>query len=743
MSDQFGASRETWLYWDLILGLGADLLPVVCEPNLPISPTSALTSYGKVPSRFDSKGCVVGFPKWTQHQASDADLEKWSADSRLGICLQTRRVRAIDVDVDSDLSDLIFAAIDQLHFLPRRYRKNSKKFLLLFEMEGDYSKQVLQTAGGAIEFLATGQQCVVAGHHPSGVPYEWEGGLDRVMIPALDELDFDHLMGMLEKTFGNGNRWSAGRSAKSRVGERVSGLVEGDDVCRYLREKGLVIGDHSDRLDVACPWVAEHTTGGDQSASSYFPAGTGGFATGAYKCLHAHCMGRDVEDFLDAIGWTLDGFSDISTGVDGATVEDFVGSPGASEGGAKTSPLSEPRFLRNPSTNAIKVLVKNVVEALRHPEWCKLMVRYDTFRSVVMIGPPESCRPIRDRDSTGLNILLAERGFGPGAVSNDMIERAIDFVAHEREFDAAIEWLRSLTWDGVPRVESFCHHYLMAEDTPYHRAVSRYWWTSHAGRVLVPAGVQADASIILVSQQGTGKTQLIKAISPKPEYQGTINLSGDHYNRIREMRGRVVIELAELQGLKSRDAESIKAIISAMGDTFVDKWEKHAQDVVRRCVFIGSSNNDDFLSDPTGNRRFLPVYVGNPQDVEGLTRDRDQLWAEGAVRFDALGGVDWREAQALVLAEHCKFEEIDAWEERVFEWLDQPGNWIVRASATPFVTAHHVLREAIHMDTQRQGMRDMHRIGRILVRYGLVKVNNKVEGHQTKIWVRKETKDLA
>jgi predicted P-loop ATPase len=304
-------------------------------------------------------------------------------------------------------------------------------------------------------------------------------------------------------------------------------------------------------------------------------------------------------------------------------------------------------------------------------------------------------------------------------------------------------------WDGVPRIETFCSTYLGAEDTPYHRALSRYWWTAHAGRVLCPAGVQADAAIILVSQQGTGKTQLTKAIAPRPDFHGAINLSGDHYNRIREMRGRVVIELAELQGLKSRDAESIKAIISAMGDTFVDKWEKHAQDVVRRCVFIGSSNNDDFLSDPTGNRRFLPLYVGDHQDIEGVLRDRDQLWAEGAVLFELLEEVDWREVQRLVLAEHCKFEEVDVWEDRVWEWLDDPKNWQVmlsirgeRASGPPYVTCTMALLEALHMDLQKQSARDMHRVVRIFVRYGLKKMNHRVSGRQTKIWVRKENNVL-
>lgn len=740
MTNTYGASPETWLHWAQVLALREDMLPVVCEPHLPIAPNSALTSYGKVPSRFDREGRVVGFPKWTQYRATEGDIERWSADSRLGICLQTREVRAFDLDVDDTaLVNEIVHTIGRVASLPMRTRENSPKCLLLFRMSGGFSKQVLTTEHGMIEFLASGQQCLIAGTHSSGARYEWMDG-HPASIPALTERQFEDLKEVLSQLYGT-KPWTAGRAAKARDAGAVTGTPFADDpVAAYLLAiPELVTAQHADRLDVLCPWSREHTSKTDVSSTSYFPGGTGGYETGSFRCLHSHCEDRATSDFLMAIGYMAEGFEDISVATNGTNESLQAFLDGVPAIGEVEHPVNGvPKFIR--TDQHIRVLIYNVVEALRHPEWAKMFVRLDTFTGKIMIGPPGSCRMIHESDSTRLNIHLTENTFGPGAVSDEMITRAIKFVAHERAYDAAVEWLTGLPeWDGVSRIEHFCAHYLGSEDTPYHRAVGRYWWTSHAARVLSPRGIQADAAIILVSPQGTGKTTTVKSIVPNEAYCAAIHLNAKREDIIRDMRGRMIMEMAELQGLKSRDAESIKALISAVSDTFTNKYEKYAEDVPRRCLFVGSSNNDDFLSDHTGNRRFLPVYVGDRQALEKIVADRDQLWAEGKFLFEALGEVDWRDAQRLVRAEHCKFEEIDAWEEKVFQWLDHDGNWEVddiNAVRTPYVTSSKALWMALGMDYAKQSARDMHRMVRVFTRYGLKKTNHRLLGHQTRIWIR-------
>lgn len=239
----YGASPIEWSHWDLMLGLTEDLLPVVCTPNLPISQNSTLKSYGKVPSII-ANGAVVGLAKWTSRVSTDADIDTWSANPNYGICLQTRRVRAIDVDVEdagyaARVRRAILAWRPELVW-PVRTRANSAKFLLLFDMEGDHGKQRLTTPHGIVEFLANGNQCVVGGTHLSGARYTWNDGISLPLsIPTLSESEWFDLRDTLEMIFGI-EPWSEGRLAKTRDRESIVS-VESDPIALYIRANGWAV----------------------------------------------------------------------------------------------------------------------------------------------------------------------------------------------------------------------------------------------------------------------------------------------------------------------------------------------------------------------------------------------------------------------------------------------------------------------------------------------------------------------
>lgn len=717
-----GATRAEWQHFSEALGLTADLLPVVSDQTVPISGASKITALGKTPSRINGSGEAVGIPSWTRLQTSAAEVESWSLDDRLGICLQTRRIRAIDIDIGDPVAaqrvvDLIELTVGAL---PRRMRSNSGKCLLVFELAGDYSKRVIKTPAGAIEFLATGQQCVVAGTHPSGARYEWPGGLPDA-IPALPAEEFEGLWAGLS-TLGTATetRTGAAPTSSRKAADSDDPMVPWLDANGWVREF-----DTDGRVHVRCPWEHEHTTDTGPSSTTYFPAGVGGIAHGNFRCLHAHCSGRNRGEFSRAVGY------------DDPAGEFEVVAP------APSAPDVLPAFDRTP-TGKIKPTRGNLDLALSRSHLVGAELRYDTFHDTLMIcwGGDGAWRPIKDVDYTRL-CKVAESGLnGFAHIPRDLMRDMVHLVADREHFDSAQRWLDGLKWDGVPRVGRFLTKYLDAQDTEYTRAVSLYLWTALAGRVIEP-GVKADMVTVLVGPQGAGKSSIASAIAPTRDAFLELDLGRDEADQAREMRGKLVIELGELKGLRAREKETLKSFIARRVDEWTPKYQEHATRYARRSVFIGTTNEREFLSDDTGERRWLPVDVPmrTPADVgaavDAVTRDREQLWAEGAVLFRA-GGVAWQDAERLAAGEHVKFKAIDEWTDAVASWLARDD--MDDTEGTPRgdrgVTTHEVLQSAIGIPLDRINDAARKRAAGVLRGLGFRDVRSQTGGQRTVRFLR-------
>jgi hypothetical protein len=314
-SINYGASPSEWAHLDLVLGLGEDLLPVVSNPQATISPDSAIKDVGKLPSTYNSRREVSGFAKWTQHSSTPNEISKWSKESDYGICLQTRRIRAIDVDINDEATARAvgeFVAFWLGFDLPRRARDNSTKFLLAFELDGEFTKRKFKTEHGIVEFLANGQQFIAVGTHPSGARYEWAGGLPDA-FPVLDAAQFLELWEELAKRFAIEDATTQSASVKH---EKLANVMSQDPIAQFLMNTNRVKRVERDgRLHIVCPWELDHTSETGDSSTTYWPAHTGGYANGHFHCLHAHCEARSDEEFLDAIEYSpTDEFETIGDG---------------------------------------------------------------------------------------------------------------------------------------------------------------------------------------------------------------------------------------------------------------------------------------------------------------------------------------------------------------------------------------------------------------------------------------------
>lgn len=722
----YGATPEEWAHFALVLG-PSDLLPVVSNPQARISHNSTLKGLGKTPSTYNGSREVVGFPKWTQVQATSRMVERWAQESDHGICVQTRRVRALDVDVDdADLAERVGAAfhealgLAQDDVLPCRARAGTGKRLLAFELVGRFPKRSFKVVDGLVEFLANGQQFIAVGTHPSGSRYEWQGGLPYT-FPVVTQEAFERAWAAIVEEFAlEGVREGGEVADRSRAD--ITGVE--DPVADFIYDQGLALGAQDEKVFVTCPWIEGHSSDSGISQTAWLVAGTRGFQRGHFQCMHASCSGRADEDFLDAIGYRIADFEDLDAVAAGG------GSDNASVGSDDSEPQPWPRLKRRPKTGLILPSLGNLEKVLARPDIVGCTLLYDEFRDELLIDG----RPFVDADAVSLRINLEGLGFEP--IGKEAMRDALLVHARDNTFDSAKDWLTSLPpWDGVERVAGSFSRYFAAAPSSYTEAVGRYAWTAMAGRVMEP-GCKADMAVILQGSQGLRKSSAVAALVPDRGWFRELSLHSLDADLSRKLRGCVVGELAELRGLRSRDSEAIKAWIVQQEERWTPKWQERETAFPRRAVLWGTSNPADILDDATGERRWLPVECLGTLDVDGLIADRDQLWAEALVRWSMLG-IEWQDAERMAPAEHVKFKVRDTWAGIIERWMDEP---IDVSNETPnergWVRMEDVLRLALGLEVRGLTQAHERRAGAVLRLLGWKAQGHRVDGKSIWCWVR-------
>jgi Predicted P-loop ATPase and inactivated derivatives len=367
----------------------------------------------------------------------------------------------------------------------------------------------------------------------------------------------------------------------------------------------------------------------------------------------------------------------------------------------------------------------NVLTVLEMPEISQSKICFDDFKSELMIATadsPEVWRPIRDTDYTAARLWLENEAlFHP--VSKELVRDTVHYIGEANKMDSAQEWLLSLKWDGVERIKDFMPRYMGTLDAAYERSVGVYLWTALAGRVMEP-GCQADMCPILVGRQGVGKSRGIQALVPDPSFYVEIRLDEDDDEIARKMRGVLIGEIAELRGLRTSDADRIKAFVTRTHEKWTPKYMEHSHTFSRRLIMIGSTNEDEFLSD-SENRRWLPVRTTGV-NVDAIKRDMEQLWAE-AYELWLSGGVLWHQAETLSKEQRSEFEADDNWQPTVQAWLDE--------TKAPHYTTADILTLAVGLDSRNVSKTHEMRLGSLMRKLGYMRFQKRINGKSTKVWV--------
>lgn len=213
-------------------------------------------------------------------------------------------------------------------------------------------------------------------------------------------------------------------------------------------------------------------------------------------------------------------------------------------------------------------------------------------------------------------------------------------IAFKRnEYHPIRELVDGLTWDGQTRIQDFLHRWTKCEDTPYTREVSRLIFAGGIHRLYNPGCKFDDMPVLIGKRQGEGKSTLVRWLALKDEYFTECS-EFEGQKGIESIEGAWICEVSELLAMtKAREQEAVKGYLTRLNDRYRMPFDKRVTDHPRQCVFIGTTNKAQFLSDKTGNRRFYPVVVNQSGydlfDHEAEAREYiKQCWAEAKYLYD-------------------------------------------------------------------------------------------------------------
>jgi predicted P-loop ATPase len=257
-------------------------------------------------------------------------------------------------------------------------------------------------------------------------------------------------------------------------------------------------------------------------------------------------------------------------------------------------------------------------------------------------------------------VVIKERfGFDPGKENTN--DAAVQLCLR-RQFDPVLNYLDGLRWDNKKRLDTWMTTYLGAQDTPLNSAIGRLVLIAAVRRVRKP-GCKFDQIPVWESPEGFGKSTAIAILAGKENFSDQTILGLDDRQQQEALRGVWLFEIADLAGMSKADVDRTKAFASRQLDRARPAYGRHRVELPRRCVFIGTTNNETYLKSQTGNRRFWPAKI-DAIDIKALTRDRDQLWAEAAA-LEA-GGAHLTLPESLwgsASAEQDKRRDNDPWED--------------------------------------------------------------------------------
>lgn len=290
------------------------------------------------------------------------------------------------------------------------------------------------------------------------------------------------------------------------------------------------------------------------------------------------------------------------------------------------------------------------------------------------------------------------------------------------QFDPVRDYLDSLQWDGRDRVATWLSAYLGARDDTLTREFARIVLVAAVRRIYQP-GAKFDEILVLEGPEGKGKSTALRVLAGEDNFSDARVLGLGEREQLENTTGVWIHEISELAGMRRAEVEAVKAFASRQEDRARPAFGRFRIDRPRRCIFVATTNTRTYLRSDTGDRRFWPVETGEV-DIDGLRRDRDQLWAEAvalhrrgeSIRLNAKW---WGEAGKL----QASRQELDPWHDQIAAWIEKKQ---VRDTSV-----FQVVTEFLQLEISRVGQVEQNRAARVLRMLGFEKYRRRDEKQLT------------
>lgn len=337
-------------------------------------------------------------------------------------------------------------------------------------------------------------------------------------------------------------------------------------------------------------------------------------------------------------------------------------------------------------------------------------LHFDDFLSRMRIG----ARDWSDADDLEALCWL-QSAHGVYSFTLGQTRNAARATAYSSRVDSLREFVMSLpAWDGTPRIALAFADAWGAPDCALTRAASTNLFIALIARALNP-GAQVDTLWAIEGPQGSYKSRSLRALGR--EFHAEVSAPVGSADFMRELRGLWLAELSELDSLRGREASTVKRLLSAPSDRFVEKYEKHAERYQRRAVAIATTNEATYWQDSTGARRLVPITAGVIR-LDLIEANRLQWFAEARQLYEA--GASWWEFPQAIDAAREDRQQIDPWEDTLRNMIANgrsvdlctipwPDGWIASAA---------ILKDWLRLEPHQQGHLVGRRLGYVMRRLG-------------------------